>query len=80
MLELLGTSLYDRAEWLSLRKGEGDGIGYHVFKLFEADISSIPDSALHKGMNRIFIRTGARRDGAMEDPYMGELEIVTSTR
>ena len=80
MLELLGTSLYDRAEWLNLRKGEGDGIGYHVFKLFEADISSIPDSALHKGMNRIFIRTGARRDGAMEDPYMGELEIVTSTR
>ena len=77
VLKLLAKPTVNRPEWLKIRKGEGDGIGYHVFMLVEADVSSIPASALHKGLNRIFVRTGRWRDDALADLYMGELEIVT---
>ena len=57
---------------------DGAGYGRDVFMLVEADVSKIPVTALHKGLNRLYVRVDDRRDDAAQQLYMGELEIVTS--
>ena len=74
MLEVVDTPAPERPEML---RGEGEGLGYDVFMLVEADLASVPPSALRKGLNRLWVNVGTRRDGAKLDLYMGELEIVT---
>jgi len=74
MLEVVDTPAPERPEML---RGEGDGLGYDVFMLVEADLSSVPAAALRKGRNRLWVNVGTRRDSAKLDLYMGEVEIVT---
>ena len=59
--------------------GEGGDRGYgkDVFILVDAEVSSIPPTALRTGLNRLWVQVDKRRDDAMTDLYIGELEIVT---
>ena len=56
--------------------GEG-GYGKDVFILVDAEVLSIPPTALRTGLNRLWVQVGKRRDDARTDLYMGEREIVT---
>ena len=56
-----------------------DAIGRDIFMLVEVDVASVPPSALRTGLNRLWVQINNRRDDALFDLYMGELEIVVSS-
>ena len=78
-LKIIDTPTYQRPEMRAAAAAEGSegGYGKDVFILVDAEVSSIPPTALRTGLNRLWVQVDKRRDDAMTDLYMGELEIVT---
>ena len=78
-LKIIDTPTYQRPEMRAAASGEGGDRGYgkDVFILVDAEVSSIPPTALRTGLNRLWVQVDRRRDDARTDLYMGEVEIVT---
>ena len=76
-LQIIDTPANQRPEMVAQINGVGEGFGRDVFMLVEANVASIPPSALRKGLNRLWVQIETRRDTAQTELYMGELEIVT---
>ena len=76
-LKIIDTPTYQRPEMrAAAAEGSEGGYGKDVFILVDAEVSSIPPTELRTGLNRLWVQVDKRRDDAMTDLYMGELEIV----
>jgi hypothetical protein len=77
VMEILSKPIWRRGQITGPRVPDADKLDMDIFMLVEADVSAIPPDALRQGLNRIWIKSGARREGWITEPFMGELEIVT---
>ncbi len=75
--ELLSKPIWQRPEFTEPAGPDASKLGLDMFMLVEVDLSAVPPEALHKGLNRVWIKTGKRRPDWVTDMFMGELEIVT---
>ena len=83
--ELLATPQWERpqfAAWGNRWRADGasDSTGRDIFMMVDVEPGSVPPGAWRKGVNRLWVQPGQRRDDYTFDLYMGELEIATSVR
>jgi len=78
VLKLLDTPRTLRPDWLKMIEAPGGGDTQEAFMLVEVDTATLPASAFRAGLNRLYVQLSRRRDGALTDLFMGELEVVTS--